>query len=347
MQLYTLQILAETGLNDVFTEGSKTAQSISESWDNQWLNLLQNNASDNIYRSLTTLGIFFAVATFLFFMMQLLRDLINSEYSRSMSALIWPFLVVLLLTTTQNGSVLSTLTLSTRNFLNAINDQVLTKANVNQTYQQVMNMSVAEEFVGSLIRQCESLTGENQIECLGKANEKAHILWQEYRNLYGEQPWITRLETKVNQVASNTENVSEISFDALIGSTVQTSIKSFLISLQYAFQNSIEATMLLIAALGPIAVGCSLLPVAGKPIFAWIIGFMSLGIAKISFNIMAILTTSVVMNGPGQDLNTTPDLMWLMIFLGILAPIISLSIAIIGGLAIFNAINNTNFVERI
>ncbi len=346
MQIYRLPILAETGISDIFNQGATTAQSIAQSWDNQWLNLLQNNTSDNIYRSLTNLGIFFAVGTFLFFMMQWLKDLIYSEYSRPISALIWPFLVIILLNNTGNGSILSTLTLSVRNFLNTVNQQVVTNANVNQTYQQVLNMSVAEEFAGSLLRPCESLTGEKQAQCFSQANSKAKILWQEYRNLYGDKVWITRLETKVNQITYNTGNISDLSFNALIGSTTGTSIKSFLISLQYAFQNSIEATMLLIAALGPIAVGGSLLPVAGKPIFAWMIGFFSLGIAKISFNIMAILTAAVIMNGPGEDLNSEPDLMWFMIFLGILAPLISFGLAAVGGFAVFNAIINANFGVR-
>ena len=53
-----------------------TARSIAESWDNQWLDLLQNNTSNNLYGALTNLGIFFAVGTLLFFMVQWLRDLL-------------------------------------------------------------------------------------------------------------------------------------------------------------------------------------------------------------------------------------------------------------------------------
>jgi hypothetical protein len=338
-----LFLLSETGINDVFNSGVTTAQSISQSWDNQWINLLQSNASDNIYRSLTTLGIFFAVGTLLFFMIQWLRDAIYSEFSRPLSALIWPFIVVLLLTNMGSGSMLSNLTLGVRNFLNTINQQIVTTANGNQTYQQVLNMSVAEEFAGSLFRPCSALVGEQQQQCFIKANEKMQGLWQQYRNLYGNQPWISRLEIKANQITYNTGSVSDTSFNALLGSTLQTSIKNFLISLQYAFQNLIEATMLLIAVLGPIAVGSSLLPIAGKPIFAWIIGFFALGIAKMSFNIMAIITATVIINGPGQDMNTDPDLMWFMIFLGILAPMVSLALSAIAGWAIFSAISQTHF----
>ncbi|MCV3214619.1 hypothetical protein OGM63_14035 [Plectonema radiosum NIES-515] len=334
-------LLIQIGINDVLGNGATTARSIAEGWDKQWVDLLQNDTINNLYGAITNLGVFFAVGTLLFFMVQWLQDAINSDYSRPISALIWPFVVVILLTNSGNGTVLSNLTLGVRNFLNTVNQQVVTTADANQTYQQALNMTVGEEIAGSLLRPCQSLTGEQQNQCFVKAKEKADTLWVEYRNLYGDKPWIDRLENKVNNITYNTASISENSFDSFLGSTVQISIKNFLVSLQYAFQNLIEATMLLIAALGPLAVGASLLPVAGKPIFAWLTGFLSIGISKISFNIIAGLTAAVIVNGPGQDVNADPDLMWFIIFLGILAPIVSLFVAAAGGFAVFSAINNT------
>jgi hypothetical protein len=341
MKLIIPILISEVGIDDVLGNGATTARSISAGWDKQWLDLLQNNLTNNLYGALTNLGIFFAVGTLLFFMMQWLKDVINTEYSRPFSDLIWPLIVVALLANSGNGSMLSNLTLGVRNFLNTVNQQVIATADADKLYQQALNMSIAEDVAGSVLRPCQSLAGEQQSQCFVKASEKITVLWQEYRNLYGNKPWIDRLENKVNQIAYNTGNVSENSFNSLLGSTVQTIIKSFLVSLQYAFQNLIEVTMLLIATLGPLAVGGSLLPVAGKPIFAWLTGFVAIGISKISFNIAAMLTSAVIVNGPGQDANTDPDLMWFMIFLGILAPSISLLVAALGGFAVFNAISNT------
>ncbi|MBG1244150.1 hypothetical protein [Nostoc sp. NZL] len=341
IQLIFAQVGIQVGIDEILDNGTATSQSIAEGWDKQWLDLLQNNTSDNLYGALTNLGIFFAVGTLLFFMVQFLKDLISYEYTRPISALIWPFLVVILLSNSGNGSILSNLTLGMRNFLNSVNQQVVVSADADKMYQQALNMSVAEEVAGSLLRPCQSLTGEQQNQCFAKAAEKVNTLWQKYRDTYGNKSWIIRLQTKVDSIRYGTGVVSETSFNSLLGSTVQTSIKNFLVSLQYAFQNLIEATMLLIAALGPIAVGGSLLPVAGKPIFAWLTGFLSIGIAKISFNIIAVLTAAVIVNGPGQDANVDPDLMWFIIFLGILAPILSLLVAAAGGFAVFSAISNT------
>jgi hypothetical protein len=341
MHLHLLQIFPEIGINETLDSGAATARSMAEGWDNQWLDLLQNNTSNNLYGALTNLGVFFAVGTLLFFMVQWLKDVIYSEYSRPISGLIWPFIVVVLLSNAGNGSILSTLTLGVRNFINTVNQQVVTTADAEQSYQQALNMSLAEEVAGSLLRPCQSLTGEQQTQCFAKASDQIDNLWREYRNLYGNRIWIQRLENQVISLKFGTGNISDTSFNALLGNTAQTSIKSFLISLQYAFQNLIEATMLLVAALGPLAVGASLLPGAGKPIFAWLTGFFSAGIAKISFNIIAAVTAAVIINGPAENPNANPDLMWFIIFLGILAPLLSLVVAGAGGFAVFSAISNT------
>jgi hypothetical protein len=73
------QILAEIGITDTLNSGATTARRLAESWDNQWLDLLQNNTNNNLYGALTNLGVFFAVGTLLFFMMQWLKDVIHSE----------------------------------------------------------------------------------------------------------------------------------------------------------------------------------------------------------------------------------------------------------------------------
>ncbi|TVP57294.1 MAG: hypothetical protein EA343_22765 [Nodularia sp. (in: Bacteria)] len=346
MQLYILQIFPEIGINETFDSGAATARSMTESWDNQWLDLLQNNTSNNLYGALTNLGVFFAVGTLLFFMMQWLKDVIYSEYSRPITGLIWPFIVVLLLSNTGDGSILSNLTLGVRNLINTVNQQVVTTADAEQTYQQALNMSLAEEVAGSLLRPCQSLTGEQQTQCFAKASDQIDNLWREYRELYGNRIWIQRLENQVISLKFGTGNLSDTTFNSLLGNTAQTSIKNFLISLQYAFQNLIEASMLLIAALGPLAVGASLLPVAGKPVYAWLTGFFSAGIAKISFNIIAAVTAAVIINGPAENPNANPDLMWFIIFLGILAPLLSLVVAGAGGFAVFSAINNTSALVK-
>ncbi|MBR8835124.1 MAG: hypothetical protein DSM106950_14095 [Stigonema ocellatum SAG 48.90 = DSM 106950] len=334
---------AQSDINQYINNGADIATNIATSWDNQWSDLLQNSTT-NWYKSLTDVGRFFAVGTFLFFMVQWLRDAIYDEYSRPLTELIWPFVVVALLTTPiENGTALSNLTLGVRNYINAINFDVVevsNDTNEQNYYQQALNMSVAEDIAGSFLRPCQSLTGDLQTGCFVEANKKIEDLLTVYREKYKDKGWISRLQEKVSRILQDSNQ--EFAFNSLLGSTVQTTIKNFFISLQFAFQNLIEATMLLIAALGPLAVGGSLLPVAGKPIFAWLTGFLSIGIAKISFNIIAVLTATVIVKASDSNPTMDQDLMWFIIFMGILAPLLSLGVAAAGGFAVFGAISSAS-----
>jgi hypothetical protein len=88
-----------------------------------------------------------------------------------------------------------------------------------------------------------------------------------------------------------------------------------------AFQWVVEVSLLLTALLAPLAVGGSLLPIGQKAIFAWLTGFFSVGIVKLSFNIIVGLIATVVLNAGDSD----P-----MVFAfatSILAPILSLALA--------------------
>jgi hypothetical protein len=82
--------------------------------------------------------------------------------------------------------------------------------------------------------------------------------------------------------------------------------------------------------MGPIAVAASLLPFGGKPIFAWITGFLSLGFAQMAYNIIVGMCAVVIMNANTFDTNG------FLVLIALLAPALALGLASGGGLAIFN-----------
>jgi hypothetical protein len=111
-------------------------------------------------------------------------------------------------------------------------------------------------------------------------------------------------------------------------------VRGWLLAFGIAFQWIVEVSMLLTGLLGPLAVGGTLLPVGQKAIFAWLTGFFSIGIVKLSFNIICGLVATMVVKAGNND----P-----MIFAfatGILAPILSLLLATGGGMAVFNSLSS-------
>ena len=100
-------------------------------------------------------------------------------------------------------------------------------------------------------------------------------------------------------------------------------IRLILRSVQWAFVNILEAALLLTALFGPIAMGLSLLPLQGKPIWAWLIGFMSLFGVQLGYNIVVGLVAVVIVK---SDAELVTDIAFLF-FLAVFSPILAVLIA--------------------
>ncbi len=82
--------------------------------------------------------------------------------------------------------------------------------------------------------------------------------------------------------------------------------------------------------------GLSLLPFQGRPIFAWLTGFISLLGAQLGYNILVGLVAAVVVRSGGEIVT---DITFAA-FLSIFAPALSILIARGGGIALYNGISN-------
>jgi hypothetical protein len=98
-------------------------------------------------------------------------------------------------------------------------------------------------------------------------------------------------------------------------------VVSVLYWMQIAYQNLLEASLIITALLGPIAVGGSLLPYGPRAVFAWLAGFFSVGFARLCFNIIVGLASVVATGSEGGD----P--FWFALFAGLLAPVLASGLA--------------------
>jgi hypothetical protein len=105
-----------------------------------------------------------------------------------------------------------------------------------------------------------------------------------------------------------------------------------LLALNNAYQWGIEFTMLLTALLGPLAIGGSLLPFGVKPIFAWLTGYFTVGMAKLCFNIIIGLCGQLIANSQQNQ----P--MIFLLFIGLVSPILASALAAGGGLAVWTGL---------
>lgn len=338
-------VLAVNGSAELLERGLAVSEDISDIFGAYWTQIFQSELYDHI----TYLASIFAVGCLLFFMMRWVYAAVHEgDFREPIRSLIWPLIVVIMLT--NNGVLLGYMTRSIRDIMNDVAEQTLEIVLLNVTLEEAIRGALAKGAITAeataQIAQCQTLLGDAQIECLQAANEQIQATLADFEShwLVGAVstgasivfPWLDDLSNSIQGATqayassgSLTEGLSGF-FGGFFGTQFRSLIYSFLMSWQWAFVNLIQISLLLTGLIGPIAVAASLLPFGGKPIFAWLTGFLSLGFAQICYNIVVGLSAVVVLNANVYDTNG------FLVLIAILAPALALALSAGGGLAIFN-----------
>jgi hypothetical protein len=331
-------------LNNVLISGADAAQSVAESWDSVWDDVLSRTGSNSptsapttLYGVLCWVGMLFALGTLLFLVFELYKDL-NENRPISLTSLVWPLLVAFLLT--NNGENLADVIYGLREIINRANTQViaitLAGARLNELYQQANGNIGLQTVISSLMQPCQSLTGEAQIQCLNRAVSFAQEYVDAYTNTFGSSSWLDNIQGFIDGVtgAISGGNGVDSGIFGLLKPIWMPIVVSVLYWMQIAYQNLLEASLIITALLAPIAVGGSLLPYGPRSVFAWLTGFFSIGFARLCFNIIIGLTSVVAMSADGGD----P--FWFALFAGLLAPLLASSLASGAGLMVWTSISS-------
>jgi len=335
---------------DLIEQAAQAAQALAQGFDELW----QEVATGGLYAALCNVGVLFAVATFVFFMVEWTKQMLNGEEQKPYTDFIWVLIVIVLLA--NRGQVLGQGTIAIRNYINNTNTIVLKEAaagtDLAGAYQRATGVVAVRSAIGNEIRACKtsSLTPEESVRCLQSARAR---LTNQYPEYFTEAPgagtWAAPFASFVQTLdriiqapidaINNRANPLQVllsPFSAFVGSQVIDIISSILLALNGAYQWSIELTMLLTAYLGPLAVGGSLLPYGSKAIFAWLTGYFSVGIGKLSFNIM------IGFAGQVMATSSADQPLFFLFTIGIMAPFLSAGLAAGGGLALWQQINKAS-----
>ncbi len=338
------------GAGDLIENASAGASLVAEGFNDLW----QQTLTGGLYASLCKVGVLFAVATLALFMVQWGKQMINDEEQRAFSELIWPLIVTVLLA--NNGSLLANSTLALREYINSVNNYILeytaADADLRAAYQQALGQAALETAVGNAIQECRSsqLSNEEGIQCLKQARADLEAKFPDiFKDAEGGSylgaagSWVTQGLDKINQAVSEAEGdgfLGDIgskffaASSAAIGAVVTTFITSLLLALNNAYQWGLELALLLTALIAPLAVGGSLMPIGNKAIFGWLTGFFTVGLAKLSFNIILGLAGQLIATSKASQ----P--MIFLAFIGLVAPFLATGIAAGGGLAVLTQLNN-------
>jgi len=367
--MYLPYYLAELGAQRILERGQQVSGAIAETWRQQWLTVFQSS----LYFSIVQLAYFFAIFAVIFYVISFLRRIIlEDDWASGLQSLIIPVFILLLLA--NNGRILGNLTLAMRSTIHSTSQQILSQTLLGVKLEEAIQASVGKATlsnqIGALLSQCQGMVGQKQVTCLEAANKQATELVNAYEQRFlgipnafqGYQRYLQgMLENmpllqagsdtagELGEIVSNNpldllnNNIGSIFLGNLgeaaagaFGNANQALIEFVLLGFQWAFANILEISMLLTGLVGPLAVAGGFLMDA-KPIWVWLIGFYSLGLAQICYNIIVGLAAVVVTNADSTDT------MGFLVLVALLAPAIALAVAAGGGMAVFQVVNSGAF----
>jgi hypothetical protein len=326
---------------DTLSNAIEVSQKTVESWNLLWFNTF-NTQESSLWIALVNLGLILAGMSVLHLAVTSGKEIIERQsWSELIAMMIWPIVIVFFLS--NNGKMLS----ESIKFIRGIGynqvQQILEIQLGEMTFRSALGdvnlTSAAKEEIEKLYSECQGKVGEALVDCWNDKKEAAQAILNEAEQQNGGR--LQSLQRFVQNLA-NVTNLEDIASGDFAGqvfrSTVLPIIRLILRAVQWAFVNILEAALLLTALFAPIAMGLSLLPLQGKPIWAWLVGFMSLFGVQLGYNIVVGLVAVVIVNSNAE---LVTDIAFLF-FLAVFAPVLAVLIARGGGTALYNAIaNNT------
>ena len=343
--------MAKGAANDSLIQSSiQRIEAIQKAWDDHWINLFESTSG--LYLGINQFASIILVGTFIFFAVGWVKDAIERGIFPALTHVLWVLVIATLLY--NNGAMLGAVTLGIRNVINDQTKMVLEiqvgEISMLEALNDVIVSQQAKDLIQREYASCEAKEGQAQLTCFidaGKRTQK--ILEEEYRNAGFWSTGIKRLWARAEAMTAEAERIMNESdtdlatdnpyMDVLARDMIQTTnqalAESFLKAWQWAFSSILELAMLLTGLIGPIAVAGSAMPLQGRPLWAWLTGFFSLGMAKFSYNIIIGLAATVLVAAEAQS---DSDLGFLLL-IGVLAPILALSIAGGAGMAVFRGVS--------
>lgn len=341
-----------TGGETILKDSIEQLGKVQEAWDARWKDIF--DGTNGLYNGINSFAAVILVGAFIFFAVGWVKDAIERGIFPALPEVLWLFVIFALLY--NNGAMLGSLTLGMRNLINAQTQVVLTVQIGEVSMLNALNDVIVSQQAKAQIQQqyaeCEAKEGKAQIDCFQAAGQQAQKIVEEYQRQGWGTAGIQRLWERlrainerlskeyqkrdaVGKVLTAPSLLTNFIREGFIATAGQAASQQLLKAFQWAFANLLELSMLLTGLIGPIAVAGSVIPLQGRPIWAWLIGFFSLGLAKFSYNVIVGLAATVVV---AADAQSSSDMGFLFL-ISILSPVLALAIATGGGMAVFRGVS--------
>jgi hypothetical protein len=328
---------------ELLQQSFQLAQDTNKAWSNIWESVI--SPTSQLWQGLLYIGLLIATVSILYLAMTSGREAVEKQDFAELGRMfIWPLVIALFIK--GNGSLLANSVLLVRN----VADQQIAKvlefevepgysitAVVAAATKQVLGKAAVEAAMVA----CSGESGQAKQDCLKSKIEPL----QKIKRVVLDNPVVKSIagafgdfiDARISGIRGlNLDPKQAFGLGNFITNPFIPVLKGMLTSLQWAFVNVLEAALLLTALYAPIGFGLSLLPFQGRPIWAWLIGFLSLYGLKLGYYIIVGLCATVLLKSQSALVS---DLAFLT-FLSIFAPLLATLIAAGGGIALWQGMQN-------
>lgn len=344
---------------DLLEKSVEAAELSEAAMDDMWEALFVNNTL--LYNQLVETATIINIVAFPFVMMSFGHAVRDQNSAKAAEIIAWVFVVYILLY--NGGAMLKQTTMGIREIINkeaiALLEVQVDDLTIRDAMRDVILTEQLRDRISDIYTECEAKEGSAQLECISEASEYAEKMVTEYEEKAWGGPGLQRLIgnlrdlriaqneklEKATAESASPERISEIILDEngsefyslLFSSATSSANKAILKSYQNWFTYGFEFALMLTGMLGPFAIAASLIPKSPRAIFSWLIGLISIGILKLSYNLVVGFAALYASKAGVIEAGSAGFLM--MISIG--APFIAVAIAGGGGAAIFFSLGKT------
>jgi len=343
--------LAQAGseaAGEVLSQSIDLQAGIEASWDEMWDSIIDPEQGTSLWSAIVTGTQVISVLILLYLLVQFGNEFSKTRYLGTLiEAFIWPVTYIIFIG--NNAQLLATSVIAIRGILEASLTQVqatqLLGIKIGVASRQVQLNGLGATRIRQLFSECSGLAGDDLETCLASKGEEGQAIVAAIQNVDSsidtsplESFLSTALDLTIVGGVQDVGNFFQSGFAGIIEDRAYPLVQTILFGVQWAFLQGIEAALLLTAVLAPVALALSLLPLSGKPIFAWGSAFISLFGVKLGYIVLVGVVSAVMVNAAGNAAEIAGQFGF-VVFVSIFSPVIATILAGGGGTALFQGIS--------
>lgn len=316
------------------------SRATSGAWDQAWQTIFRTSAASGevgLWLALVRFALILGAVSILFLALKEGKEILaRQSWSDLVTMFVYPLVVMFFLS--GNGQLLANTVLLMRQVATIQIREVLEiqvgGLTFNQAISNVALSQAGRTQIEAIYLECRDKTGDALLACWNDPAKREAVERIVSAAEQANQGTLNSLQRFAQAILNGGEGINVAEF---ITVPLLKLVETLLWALTWAFLNALEAALLVTALFAPISMALSVLPLGSKPIWAWGIGFMSLFGMQLGWNLLVGLVASILVIAEAQAIS---DLAF-PVFIAIFAPVLVTFVSGGGGIALYNALNNS------